>query len=271
MRFSLASALVVGVFAACSGATAAWGQAPSGFVMPVYAAPDIDLAAPSAPRAPTSVPGLTRTGSSKPNRLNGTGLDESIHGLGGPDRLRGGAGNDVASGDGGPDGIAGGPGSDWLEGDGGPDILDGGDGADILSGGFGSDVLRGGADGDLLYGDEARDLLVGDDGADILHGGSARDTLYGGNGNDVLYGDSGFDALFGGPGDDVLHLNDGGKDRLADCGAGTDVVVLDAPGSPGALSDANLVSAGLVHGCESIVTQAHTWATRSSPRPPGRS
>jgi hypothetical protein len=61
-----------------------------------------------------------------------------------------------------------------------------------------------------------------------VDGGADTDWIAGGNLADRLTGGTGGDALFGEGGDDVLDLRDGGDDEGANCGDGTnDVLLLD--------------------------------------------
>ena len=102
---------------------------------------------------------------------------------------------------------------DVLHGERGADTLYGLDGDDRLYGGQGADWLYGGGDRDFLSGGQGDDYLSGGDGDDLLHGGKGDDELFGGNGGDIFE----FGAFSGGNdtiGDfdvsaDKLHLSDG--------------------------------------------------------------
>lgn len=89
----------------------------------------------------------------------GTGVADTIVGIGQSDLITGGLGADI------------------LVGLAGNDRLDGGADADRLLGGIGNDTLIGGAAVDSLY---------GEDGDDFLDGGAGVDTLWGGNGSDTV-------------------------------------------------------------------------------------
>ena len=175
----------------------------------------------------------------RPDRLEGTGLD---------DDLFGGLGNDTLIGDlstnllfGGSDRLFGEGGNDVLEGLAGNDTLNGGTGNDTLTGGAGNDILEGGADFDqvnynrqnftefeariLSNGSiELRDTSVNinvNQGTDILTGieridfglGNFYEVVIGTVGNDTLsaspfcliFGDAGNDVLTGGAGNDTLN------------------------------------------------------------------
>ncbi|MCG7392463.1 hypothetical protein MHY87_06055 [Microvirga sp. ACRRW] len=95
---------------------------------------------------------LNKRGSSKNDKLNGTGLD---------DILKGGSGN-------GKDQIKGLNGDDKLYGEGGNDTIYGGNGHDTLYGGKNDDTLKGDGGNDILYGEEGNDKLYGGAGKDIF-------------------------------------------------------------------------------------------------------
>jgi len=109
-----------------------------------------------------------QTGSSGPDRLQGTDQADNLFGLGGADRLTGSKG------------------FDWLNGNAGSDRLWGGQGNDLLIGGAGADRLEGGEGADVLVGGAGRDILRGDNGADMLIGGAGRNRLTGGQGRDTF-------------------------------------------------------------------------------------
>jgi Ca2+-binding RTX toxin-like protein len=152
------------------------------------------LSAATSPVASASIPGVTRTGTTRADTLNGTGGDDVLSGL---------AGNDV------------------LTGLGGNDRLLGGDGNDTLSGGLGGDTLDGGAGIDTAtYADATTGVTVNlaittaqetGAGADQLIG---IENLIGGNGNDTLSGNAGANNINGGGGDDLI-MGGAGNDTLA--------------------------------------------------------
>lgn len=90
-----------------------------------------------------------------------------------------------------------------------------GEGDDTVHGLSGNDILRGGAGKDSLGGRGGEDLLLGGDGGDRLFGGSGDDRLDGGAGSDEMAGGTGNDTyVVGSPGDAVSEAP----------GAGTDLV-----------------------------------------------
>ena len=141
--------------------------------------------------------------------------------------------------------VLGSTGDDVLEGDGDDNQLGGQNGDDVLIGGGGNDAVGGRRGDDRLVGDQGNDRLFGwedqDDlfgsrGDDMLRGGEDHDDLFGHRGDDTLDGEEGNDSLTGGDGHDDL-FGRGGSDHLdtvddvadrADCGAGIDVVTVDA-------------------------------------------
>ncbi len=168
----------------------------------------------------TDVAGITLTGNSLANTLNGTGEN---------DVLNGGSGKDVLNGLGG---------NDTLDGGSGDDTLNGGDGNDKLFGGsHGEDILNGGNGNDTLDGGSYNDILNGDAGDDILMGGvSGEDILNGGAGNDILIGGDNADRLTGGTGNDIFRylakgdtgLTSGTRDVITDFVQGQDKIDLSA-------------------------------------------
>ena len=84
------------------------------------------------------------TGTSDPDTLVGSAVNNLINGLAGDDRINGCAGNDSINGNTDDDGIAGGAGHDALDGNEGDDVMQGDSGNDLLSGGPGINVLTGG-------------------------------------------------------------------------------------------------------------------------------
>jgi Ca2+-binding RTX toxin-like protein len=72
--------------------------------------------------------------------------------------------------------------------------------------------------------------IEGRGGNDTLLGGDGNDVFSGGVGNDTLEGGAGVDALDGGDGDDILRSRDVFADAV-NCGAGTDIAVVDGADS----------------------------------------
>jgi hypothetical protein len=98
-------------------------------------------------------------GTSRDDRLAGTGRADGILAFGGDDVATGLAGADCLAGHGGADLIRGGPDDDDLFGGGGRDRLRGGAGKDLLAGGRRSDRLDGGAGVNRLYGGSGNDRV----------------------------------------------------------------------------------------------------------------
>jgi Ca2+-binding RTX toxin-like protein len=158
------------------------------------------------------------------------------------------------------DTLEGGPGDDALIHNGGADTLDGGEGSDLflsvsicdgerIKGGAALANDRDNASWARLgsIGVDARLDLdevgeVGPGEAPVCSGGRPFDTmegiedLEGSEGSDVLYGDEGVNQLLGHRGedtyralggDDSIFANSGTRDRVIDCGEGTDSAVID--------------------------------------------
>ncbi len=168
-----------------------------------------------------------------------------LYGGFGDDRLVGGLGNDSLFGDGGDDVLVGDEGDDAMSGGSGDDILRGGADVDQLDGGFDADVLVGGSGIDTVtYGTRTIwvNVTIGgggdDDGSrqdgtvderdrvrgsvENVVGGAGGDLLIGNEADNDLTGGLGADEMHGGDGTDRLRAQDGIKDRIIDCGDGTD-------------------------------------------------
>ncbi|MEM9461372.1 MAG: hypothetical protein AAGF11_44825 [Myxococcota bacterium] len=188
------------------------------------------------------------------DRVEGSGMrdtvlgddgDDVIVGARGSDHLDGGFGNDrIEAGDNG-DLVLGGPGNDTIFGDqakgtaehpgpdvlhGGPgiDTIDGGPGKDEIFGGLGADELRGGDDDDTLIGNQGDDEIEGGNGRDWVSGGAGNDTIRGGPGGDLLHAGIGRDAAYGDEGDDTFVINGECEiepGELIDGGPGADRVI----------------------------------------------
>lgn len=184
--------------------------------------------------------------------LGGAGED-SLSGTIGEDILVDGEGDER-------DVLAAGPGDDALTHNGGADILDGGEGSDLflsvsicdgetISGGAAGANdrdnaswarLRGigvdaridqGRVGETGSGDEPQcgaganfDGLLG---IEDLEGSSQSDVLYGDEGANQLFGHKGEDSYRALGGNDNLLANAGTRDRVIDCGPGTDQALID--------------------------------------------
>lgn len=74
-----------------------------------------------------------------------------------------------------------------------------------------------------LQGGPGDDLLYAPHTDDFLHGGRGADQLYGNGGSDELTANEGSDRLWGGSGDDRLNAESNDRDRVLDCGAGSDL------------------------------------------------
>src|SRR4051812_43740357 len=162
------------------------------------------------------------------------------------------SGNDVLPGTEGADLLEGKGGSDKLDGRGGNDELEGDgsslQGDDTLIGGPGDDRLAGRSGNDRLFGDEPD--ARGPTGNDEIVGGSGRDLLVGGGGDDALMGAYDGDRILAGAGNDVVSLlggdtTDPNGTVYVDCGAGTDVVVI------------NPARRGTYKNCEQFADQWH--------------
>ncbi|MBN8529248.1 MAG: DUF4214 domain-containing protein [Caulobacterales bacterium] len=159
----------------------------------------------AAPTAPVTG-GVTLSGDSGPNTIDGTVFADSLSGLGGDDTLNGLGGDDTLDGGSGNDVLNGGDGDDRLIGGAGVDALNGGTGNDTAdysgapssvtvnlttgqaSGGHGADTLSG---IENVNGSTSADTLTGDGNANILRGNGGIDTLRGGGGGDTLIAGAG--------------------------------------------------------------------------------
>jgi hypothetical protein len=183
----------------------------------------------------------------------GHGGDDLLYGLGIlPATLDGGAGKDLLDGSDQADVLLGGPGDDWLRADQGGDDLQGGPGDDRLEGGTGGDTFSGGdgvdvvnyvyasvgvrvtidgvpgdgepSEGDNVLGDVEN--LWGSTKNDELTGSPGANAIEGGAGDDTIAGLGGRDELFGEEDDDTILARDGVGEPV-ECGAGTDIAVID--------------------------------------------
>jgi serralysin len=192
------------------GTDIVWNFEQFQFTDDVYTLAEV-LVDPGTPTEHTTT-GLTLTGTSGNDTLNGDALDDDLYGL---------AGADTLTGNGGADYLDGGAGNDTLNGNDGDDTLIGGAGRDRLDGGAGTDTASyetatAGVTANLASpsnnrGDASRDTYVGIENltgsgyADILNGNGSANTLIGNAGNDRLNGAAGNDTLTGGSGADTLN------------------------------------------------------------------
>lgn len=177
--------------------------------------------------------GLDLTGTSGPDNLLGSLLDDTIDGAGGDDSIDGSGGDDELYGATGIDVIRGGSGRDDIFGGVGRDDVYGGDDGDHLYGGLGDDYLDGGRGNDVIDGGADNDNLIGYLGSDTLFGGLGDDRLSGGAGSDRLEGGAGIDRLFGGAGDDTIvdanrPFAEGPNESVVDAGDGNDFIWVDS-------------------------------------------
>lgn len=98
-------------------------------------------------------------------------------------------------------------GDDQMDGKGGDDVLDGGAVNDRLVDDEGQDRLEGGDGDDTLISGAGNDGVMGGDGNDVLDEGEGHGMLEGGRGDDVLVGGDGADAFMVSPdsGHDVVR------------------------------------------------------------------
>ena len=153
------------------------------------------------------------------NGVSGTGTsgEDLIEGSTGDDTIEGMAGDDVIHAAGGDDTLSGGTGADYLNGGEGIDTVDYGDEASAASVDLEDDASNGGsAAGDVItnvenvIGTDHSDTLLGNAEANHISGGASDDIVHGRDGDDTLNGDAGDDILTGGEGADML---DGGTGR----------------------------------------------------------
>lgn len=123
-----------------------------------------------AAETPSDEAGEVESGTSGPDEMAGTVLNDILLGGAGRDTIEGLQGNDVIVGEGG---------NDVLTGDEGTDVVLGGAGNDRVDGSFGTDLLIGGAGNDTVTGGSGNDLLIGSSGSDVMRGDDGNDTLIG--------------------------------------------------------------------------------------------
>ena len=166
---------------------------------------------------------LTQAQEVEPTLIVGTDAAEVLPGTPAKDSMYGRAGNDVLLGGDGDDELDGGPGADALSGGPGRDAASyEGAGVDVTLDGVANDGAAGEGDNVLLDTED----VYGTEGPDKLTGNRLDNALDGLGGNDQIVGGPGADGLFGGDGDDNINSRDGSPDRV-ECGAGTDVALID--------------------------------------------
>ncbi|QRE78352.1 type I secretion C-terminal target domain-containing protein (plasmid) [Methylobacterium aquaticum] len=181
----------------------------------------------------------------------GTSTNERIDGSNSRDTLSGGAGNDTLYGNDGADSLSGGTGNDYLSGGNGNDTLSGGDGRDTLYGEAGNDSLDGGSGNDTLYGGTGNDTLNGGTGDDYLQDYEGSNSLSGGDGDDIFdyvsYGTStgGIDTLSGGAGRDTYRI-DGYTPRYNPTNLQADIITDFATGDGGDVLDLSDLTSNLI-------------------------
>lgn len=162
--------------------------------------------------------------------LSGTSGAERLDGTDGYDSLSGGAGADVLAGYGGNDTLIGGSGADILVGGDGDDVYEVDESGDQIleSEGEGTDTVFSYADGFTLSANAEILALVG--GARTGSGNGLANTLIGNDLNNVLAGGGGVDVLIGGRGDDVYEVDHLGDVARENAGEGADTVFSYADG-----------------------------------------
>lgn len=184
-------------------------------------------------------------------------------GTSGNDTLQGADGADTLSGGDGHDSLGGEAGNDSIDGGAGDDSLQGGAGDDTIQGAEGDDSLEGGAGNDLIYAAADRDSLYGNDGDDTLVAGGDKDTLEGGAGNDSLSGDDGNDTLDGGDGDDTLNSG-AGSDSLTG-GMGKDTYIFETGNGDDYINDFSVTDDILdLSSIKSLSTNFRDFSTEGS-------
>jgi Ca2+-binding RTX toxin-like protein len=177
--------------------------------------------------------------------LGGEGNDEISAGNESDDILVDGPGNDILHGRGGDDAVLGSAGHDTLFGEGGNDLflsnsicegetIEGGEGRDNASWakfkeGVGVDLATGqaGRPGVGATPSCSSGSLGSLHGVEDLEGSSSPDTFYGDGGPNQLLGHEGSDTYHAGAGEDLILANAADADAAIDCGADTDVAIVD--------------------------------------------
>ena len=186
------------------------------------------------------------------DRLSGGPLGDVLMGGDSPgaDSIDGNGGDDALLSEGGAnsgaDALSGGPGDDQLAADYpcNGDIFSGGPGNDVAGFAPSSVGIRarmGGpatlANGGCRGGSPTSispdsEVLEGSNEGDRLIGSNGPETIWGREGNDVIIGRHGPDDLEGFAGRDLIDARDGQRDRLIDCGSGSDRAKVDRVDPP---------------------------------------
>ncbi len=177
--------------------------------------------------------------------LGGDGGDEIFGGDESDDILVDGPGNDALHARGGDDALVGNAGQDSLFGEGGNDLflsdsicegdtIEGGEGRDNASWakfgeGVGADLASGqaGRPGAAATPSCAGGSLDTLRGVEDLEGSDSADSLYGDGGPNQLLGHDGADVFSSGAGADLILANASDADAAIDCGADTDIAIVD--------------------------------------------
>ena len=96
-----------------------------------------------------------------------------------------------------PNKLEGTGGNDTLLGENTDDVIDGYSGDDLIRGREGRDTVVGAKGNDTLFGGDGRDKAYAGEGDDVVYGGKGSDRLAGGEGNDSITGGAGGDKLIG--------------------------------------------------------------------------
>jgi Ca2+-binding RTX toxin-like protein len=184
-------------------------------------------------------------GTSSLMMLGGEGNDEIFAGNESDDILVDGPGNDMLYGRGGDDAVLGSVGRDTLFGEGGNDLflsnsicegetIEGGDGRDNASWakfkeGVGIDLAAGqaGHPGAAATPSCSSGPLGSLHNVEDLEGSSSPDSFYGDGGPNQLLGHEGADSYHSRAGEDLILANASDADAAIDCGADSDVAIVD--------------------------------------------
>lgn len=218
-------------------------------IEPTGVATALNLTEPSAGGGSQGTAGLSLTGTSGDDVLNGSDYNDRIYGLEGDDRISGQGGNDT---------ITGNDGNDNIDGGAGDDVIGSGTGNNIISGGEGNDTIRVNNNGgnNLVFGGDGNDVidrttapgslstlggknyLYGEDGDDTIWVVSGNDYIDGGDGNDYIQSETEYNheeddinTLIGGEGNDTIYTGWYSNNIIID-GAGEDFYYI-SPGATG--------------------------------------
>ncbi|MCS0631582.1 cadherin-like domain-containing protein [Telluria mixta] len=159
---------------------------------------------------------------------NGTGVGVTLTGTTSGEQMQGTVNNDTLNAL---------DGNDYLYGYQGNDTLDAGLGNDQLYGGAGNDLLLGGGDADYLSGEAGNDTLMGGDGDDYLSDSQGVNAFHGGAGNDTfdLNGTSSQSVIDGGSGSDTFYVYGSNNAQTITTGADNDLIYYYYPNSANAV------------------------------------